>query len=163
MRIALESFQGVHRRFEVLGTVDDIVVVDDYAHNPAKLMAALKGAREGYNRRIIAVFQPHRFGRVKTLEEEFCRSFFQADILIVTSIYGAGEEPIKNVTGENLAKAIKDHGHPQVIYISDMDEVVKQLMKITQPNDLVMTMGAGDIVKVGHKFLDQHRDNIERS
>ncbi|RKU26034.1 UDP-N-acetylmuramate--L-alanine ligase [Candidatus Poribacteria bacterium] len=161
MRIALESFQGVHRRFEVLGTVDDIVVVDDYAHNPAKLMAALKGAREGYNRRIIAVFQPHRFGRVQTLEDEFCRSFFQADVLIVTSIYGAGEEPIKNVTGENLAKAIKDHGHPQVIYISDMDEVVQQLMKITQPNDLVMTLGAGDIVKVGHKFLEQHSENTE--
>ncbi len=161
MRIALESFQGVHRRFEVLGTVDDIVVVDDYAHNPAKLMAALKGAREGYNRRIIAVFQPHRFGRVQTLEDEFCRSFFQADVLIVTSIYGAGEEPIKNVTGENLAKAIKDHGHPQVIYISDMDDVVQQLIKITQPNDLVITLGAGDIVNVGHKFLNQHRKNVE--
>lgn len=161
MRVALESFQGVHRRFEVLETVNDIVVVDDYAHNPAKLMAALKGAREGYNRRIIAVFQPHRFGRVQTLEDEFCRSFFQADVLIVTSIYGAGEEPIKNVTGENLAKAIKDHGHPQVIYISDMDEVVQQLIKITQPNDLVITLGAGDIVKVGHKFLAQYRENTE--
>lgn len=161
MRVALESFQGVHRRFEVLGSVNDIVVVDDYAHNPAKLMAALKGAREGYNRRIIAVFQPHRFGRVQTLEDEFCRSFFQADVLIVTSIYGAGEEPIKNVTGENLAKAIKDHGHPQVIYISDMDEVVQQLIKITQPSDLVITLGAGDIVKVGHKFLAQLRDNTE--
>lgn len=162
MRIALESFQGVHRRFEVLGTVDDIVVVDDYAHNPAKLMAALKGAREGYNRRIIAVFQPHRFGRVQTLEEEFCRSFFQADVLIVTSIYGAGEEPIKNVTGENLAKAIKDHGHPHVIYISDMDDVVQQLIKITQPNDLVITLGAGDIVNVGHKFLNELEENVEK-
>ncbi|MCG9129221.1 UDP-N-acetylmuramate--L-alanine ligase [Candidatus Poribacteria bacterium] len=163
MKIALESFQGVHRRFEVLGSVDDIVVVDDYAHNPAKLMAALKGAREGYNRRIIAVFQPHRFGRVQTLEEEFCRSFFQADVLIVTSIYGAGEEPIRNVTGENLARAIKEHGHPQVIYISEMDDVVQQLIDISQPNDLVITLGAGDIVNVGHEFLEQYKDNTKKT
>lgn len=152
---ALESFEGVHRRFEVLGTEDDIVVVDDYAHNPAKLTAALRGAREGYNRRIVAVFQPHRYGRVRDLADEFCRSFYQADILIVTSIYGAGEEPIENVTGENLASAIEAHGHPHVIYVSDIDEVVDRLIEITQPNDLVITLGAGDIVNVGHKFLSR--------
>lgn len=152
----LESFQGVHRRFEVLGTVDNIVVVDDYAHNPAKLMAALKGAREGYNRRIVAVFQPHRYARVRDLADEFCRSFYQADILIVTSIYGAGEEPIENVTGEKLAQAIEAHGHTHVIYISDIDEVVNRLLEITQPNDLVITLGAGDIVNVAHKFLRRH-------
>ena len=152
---ALESFQGVHRRFEVLGTADDIVVVDDYAHNPAKLMAALRGAREGYNRRIVAVFQPHRYARVRDLAEEFSRSFYQADVLIVTSIYGAGEEPIENVTGENLASAIEVHGHPNVIYVSEMDEVVDRLLEITQPNDLVITLGAGDIVNVGHKFLNR--------
>ena len=152
---ALESFQGVHRRFEVLGSVDDIVVVDDYAHNPAKLMAALRGAREGYNRRIVAVFQPHRYARVRDLAEEFSRSFYQADILIVTSIFGAGEEPIENVTGENLANAIEAHGHPNVIYISDMDDVFNHLLEITRPNDLVITLGAGDIVNVGHKLLSK--------
>lgn len=150
---ALESFEGVHRRFEVLGNVGDIVVVDDYAHNPAKLMAALRGAREGYNRRIVAVFQPHRYARVRDLADEFSRSFYQADVLIVTSIYGAGEEPIENVTGENLASAIEAHGHPDVIYLSDMNEVVDHLIKITRPNDLVITLGAGDIVNVGHEFL----------
>ncbi len=155
IRKELESFQGVHRRFEVLGTVDDIVVVDDYAHNPAKLMAALQGAREGYNRRIIAVFQPHRYARVRDLAKEFSRSFYQADVLIVTSIYGAGEEPIENVTGENLTNAIEDHGHPNVLYISDMDEVVEHLIKITRSNDLVITLGAGDIVNVGHKFISR--------
>lgn len=152
---AIESFQGVHRRFEVLGVADDVIVVDDYAHNPAKLMAALKGAREGYNRRIVAVFQPHRYGRVRDLADEFCRSFFQADVLIVTSIYGAGEEPIENVTGENLAQAIEDHGHPHVIYIANMDEVVEKLIKITRSNDLVITLGAGDIVNVGQEFLNK--------
>ncbi len=160
IRDALESFQGVHRRFEVLGTVDDIVVVDDYAHNPAKLMAALQGAREGYNRRIVAVFQPHRYARVSALADEFSRSFYQADILIVTSIYGAGEKPIENVTGENLARAIEAHGHPNVIYVSDTDEVVDRLMEITQPNDLVITLGAGDIVNVGHKFLSRRASEM---
>ena len=154
---ALESFQGVHRRFEILGTAaDDIVVVDDYAHNPAKLMAALRGAREGYNRRIVAVFQPHRYARVRDLADEFSRSFYQADVLIVTSIYGAGEEPIENITGENLARAIEAHGHPNVVYMPDTDEVVDHLMEITRPNDLIITLGAGDIVNVGHKFLSKH-------
>ena len=156
---ALESFRGVHRRFEVLGTThNNIIVVDDYAHNPAKLMAALRGAREGYNRRIVAVFQPHRYARVRDLADEFCRSFYQADVLIVTSIYGAGEKPIENVTGENLARAIEAHGHTQVIYVSDMNDVVDQLIEITQPNDLVITLGAGDIVNVGHKFLSRLTD-----
>jgi len=157
---ALESFQGVHRRFEVLGTVDDIVVVDDYAHNPAKLTAALRGAREGYNRRIVAVFQPHRYARVRDLADEFSRSFYQADVLIVTSIFGAGEKPIENVTGENLAKAIKAHGHPNVMYVSDMTDVVERLMEITQPNDLVITLGAGDIVNVGHDFLSRRATDL---
>lgn len=156
---ALETFQGVHRRFEVLGTVDNIVVVDDYAHNPAKLMAALKGAREGYNRRIIAVFQPHRYGRVRDLAHEFCHSFDHADILIVTSIYGAGEEPIENVTGKKLANAIEKHGHTHVIYEADMDDVVECLMAITEANDLVITLGAGDIYNVGHRFLEKYKSN----
>ena len=152
---ALESFEGVHRRFEILGTVDDIVVVDDYAHNPAKLQAVLQGARDGFDRRIVAVFQPHRYARVRDLADQFSRSFDHADILIVTSIYGAGEEPIENVTGENLANAIEKSGHPNVIYLAEMDEVVEYLLKITQPHDLVITLGAGDILKVGHKFLNR--------
>lgn len=156
---ALETFQGVHRRFEVLGKVDNIVVVDDYAHNPAKLMAALQGAREGYNRRIIAVFQPHRYGRVRDLAHEFCHSFDHADILIVTSIYGAGEQPIENVTGKNLANAIEEHGHTHVIYESDMNGVVERLLSITKSNDLVITLGAGDIYNVGHEFLARYKSN----
>ncbi len=158
---ALESFQGVHRRFEVLGTVDDIVVVDDYAHNPAKLQAALQAARDGYDRRIVAVFQPHRYARVRDLADEFSRSFDQADVLIVTSIYGAGEEPIENVSGENLANAIKALGHPNVSYVSDLDGVVEHLVEITHPNDLIITLGAGDIVEVGHKFLNRMSYLIE--
>lgn len=154
---ALESFQGVHRRFEVLGMVDDIVVVDDYAHNPAKLQAALQGARDGYDRRIVAVFQPHRYARVRDLADQFSQSFDQADVLIVTSIYGAGEEPIENVTGENLASAIKKLGHPNVTYVSDKDNVVEHLIEISQPKDLIITLGAGDIMDVGRQFLSRSK------
>ncbi len=159
IQYAIQNFQGVHRRFEVLGIVDNIVVVDDYAHNPAKLMAALQGAKDGYNRRIIAVFQPHRYGRVRDLAHEFCHSFDHADILIVTSIYGAGEKPIENVTGENLANAIEEHGHTHVIYEADMDEVVEHLISITEPNDLIITLGAGDIYNVGYRFLNRYEAN----
>ncbi len=153
IRESLASFQGVHRRFEVLGEADDIVVVDDYAHNPAKLKAALNGAREGYKRRIVGVFQPHRHQRVRDLADEFCRSFYQADVLIVTSIYGAGEAEIENVTGEKLAAAIRVHGHRHVIYVPEMGDVTDCLMEVTRPGDMVMTLGAGDINKVGHEFL----------
>ena len=159
IQYAIQNFQGVHRRFEILGTVDNIVVVDDYAHNPAKLMAALQGAKDGYNRRIIAVFQPHRYGRVRDLAHEFCHSFDHADILIVTSIYGAGEKPIENVTGKNLANAIEEHGHTHVIYEADIDAVVDRLISITQPDDLVITLGAGDIYNVGNRFIERYESN----
>ena len=150
---SLESFQGVHRRFEVLGEANNIIVVDDYAHNPAKLKAALSGARDGYRRRIVAVFQPHRYQRVRDLADEFSRSFYQADILIVTSIYGAGEAPIENVTAEKLAASIQAHGHRQVLYVPDTHEITDVLMDITEPEDLVITLGAGDVSKVGCEFL----------
>ncbi len=153
IRESLESFQGVHRRFEVLGEAKDIIVVDDYAHNPAKLKAALSGARDGYKRRIVAVFQPHRYQRVRDLADEFSRSFYQADVLIVTSIYGAGEAPIENVTAEKLAESIHAHGHRQVLYVPDADEITDVLMEVTQPEDIVITLGAGDISKVGREFL----------
>lgn len=155
IRERLESFQGVHRRFEVLGEANNVIVIDDYAHNPAKLKAALSGAREGYKRRIVAVFQPHRYQRVRDLADEFSRSFYQADVLIVTSIYSAGEAPIENVTAEKLAEAIQSHGHRHVFYVPDTDAVTDLLMKITQPEDIVITLGAGDISKVGHALLNR--------
>ena len=151
---ALESFRGVHRRFEIIGQVNDIIVVDDYAHNPAKLKATFLAARESYyNRRIVAVFQPHRYQRVKHLAEEFSRSFYQTDLLIVTSIYGAGEDPVEGVTAEKLAQAIQAHGHRQVVYIPDKNEITDALMKIVRPHDIVITVGAGDIWQVGRELL----------
>ena len=152
---ALEKFRGVHRRFEVLGEAQGIIIVDDYAHNPTKLKAALSGARASYDRRIIAIFQPHRYGRVKRLADEFSKSFSQSDVLIVAPIYAANEAPIEGVTAEKLAAAIAAHGHEDITYISSKDQIVSYLIDIVRPNDIVITMGAGDIWEVGHKLLDQ--------
>ncbi|MDE0297317.1 MAG: UDP-N-acetylmuramate--L-alanine ligase [Candidatus Poribacteria bacterium] len=150
---ALESFQGIHRRFEIIGNEQDIIVVDDYAHNPAKLQAVFRAVKESYNRRVVAVFQPHRYQRVRHLAEEFSKSFCNTDVLIVTSIYGAGETPIEGVTGENLANAIKARGHRHVIYIPDKGQIVDALMPEIRPNDIVVTVGAGDIWQVGRELL----------
>ena len=152
---ALAGFQGVHRRFEVLGEKRGVLVVDDYAHNPAKLKAAFAGARTGFpNRRLVAVFQPHRHHRVKHLADEFSRSFFQTDVLFVTPIYGAGEQPIEGVTGEGLADAIRQHGHCGVTYVHSHDELAEGLTEAVRPGDLVLTVGAGDIWKAGVGLLD---------
>ncbi len=153
IREALESFEGIHRRFEIVGQMQDIIVVDDYAHNPAKLRALFRAARESYERRIVAVFQPHRYQRVRHLAEEFSKSFFQTDILVVTSIYSAGEAPIEGVTAENLANAIRAHGHRNVLYVPEKDLISEILMDIIQPNDIIITAGAGDISQVGQDLL----------
>jgi UDP-N-acetylmuramate--alanine ligase len=156
-REAIESFQGVHRRFEIIGQVNDIIVVDDYAHNPAKLKATFRAVRQSYNRRVVAIFQPHRYQRVKHLAEEFSRSFYQTDVLIVSSIYGAGEAPVEGVTAEKLARAIQAHGHRHVNYIPNKDEIVDALVELVQPNDIVITVGAGDIWQVGRALLEKLR------
>ena len=152
---ALEEFRGVHRRFEILGEVQDIIIVDDYAHNPTKLKAALNGVRDSYDRRIIAIFQPHRYGRISRLNDEISKSFSQSDVLIVAPIYAADEAPIEGVTGEKLAIAIEANGHKNVTYMPSKDQIVNHLIDIVQPNDIVITMGAGDIWRVGYKLLDQ--------
>ena len=156
---ALAGFQGVHRRFEVLGEKRGVLVVDDYAHNPAKLKAAFAGVRTGFpNRRLVAVFQPHRYHRVKHLADEFSRSFFQTDVLFVTPIYGAGEQPIEGVTGKGLADAIRQHGHSGVTYVPTHDELAAGLTESVCPGDRVLTVGAGDIGKAGVELLDSLGD-----
>ena len=163
IRAALESFQGIHRRFEIIGEAQEIIIVDDYAHNPAKLRAVFSAARESYKRRIVAVFQPHRYQRVRHLADEFSKSFCNTDVLIVTSIYGAGETPIEGVTGENLATAIKARGHQHVIYIPDKDRIVDELMSVILPNDIVITVGAGDISQVGRDLSKRLRGDCEHT
>ena len=150
---ALEEFSGVHRRFEVKADVGGIIVIDDYAHHPTEIKASLQAAREGWNRRVIAVFQPHLYSRTRDFYSDFGRSFFDADILVVTDIYQAREDPIPGVTGELVAEAARLLGHRQVVYIPDKEEVTEFLKGIIRREDLIITMGAGDIWKVGEMLI----------
>ncbi len=152
---ALQAFPGVQHRFELLGCVNDILVIDDYAHHPTEIKATLKAARETYDRRIVAVFQPHRYTRVSLLADDFARCFYQADVLIVTEIYSALEEPIEGASGEMLANAIKDYGHKNVVYIPDKENIADAVCDMIQPGDLVITLGAGDIWRVGKAIAEK--------
>lgn len=151
---ALEKFKGVERRFQILGKKKGIMVVDDYAHNPSKIKAVLEGVKGG-NRRIVAVFQPHRYTRTKLLLDEFRTCFDSADILIVTEIYSAGEMPINGINGKNLSRLIrKSNKKTSVVYLHGGDEILKYLKLNCKGGDLVITIGAGDIWQVGRCFYD---------
>jgi len=151
---ALEKFTGVHRRFEIKAEVKGILVVDDYAHHPTEIKASLKAARDGWDRRVVAVFQPHLYTRTRDFCQDFGQSFFDADILVVTDIYPAREDPIPGVTGELVSNEARSLGHRQVVYIPEKEDAVEYLLGIVREGDLVITMGAGDIWKVGEALIE---------
>ncbi|MDP2960386.1 MAG: cyanophycin synthetase, partial [candidate division Zixibacteria bacterium] len=128
-------------------------LADDYAHHPTEIKATLKAARDGYKKRIIAIFQPHLYSRTKDFYKEFGKSFFDSDLLIVTDIYPAREEPIPGITGELVVSKAKEYGHKEVFYIPRKEEIIPFLLKILKENDLVITMGAGDIYKIGENLI----------
>ncbi len=148
MKEALSTFGGVARRFTIVGTPNQVTLVDDYAHHPAEIVATLEAARSAYNKRIIAAFQPHRYTRTESLFDDFTRAFNKADVLYVTDIYAAGEAPIDGITPETLVSAIRGHGHQSVHYISGRAELARALAAEAQPGDVVISLGAGDINKV---------------
>jgi UDP-N-acetylmuramate--alanine ligase len=150
---ALEEFAGVHRRFEMKAELNGVLIVDDYAHHPTEIEASLKAAREGWGRRIVAVFQPHLYSRTRDFHRDFGQSFFDADILVVTDIYPAREEPIPGVTGELVAESARSFGHRQVVYIPAKEDVPEYLKGIVREGDLVITMGAGDIWEAGESLI----------
>ena len=144
---SLADFDGVARRFSVIGEVNGIMLVDDYGHHPAEIRATLEAARTGFDRRIVVAFQPHRYTRTRDLFEQFVTSFNLADIVVVTDIYPAGETPIPGVSGELMARALREHGHQRVHYVQDKDELPSFLHKIVMSGDVVIALGAGDINK----------------
>jgi len=150
---ALEEFGGVHRRFEVRGEEQDILVVDDYAHHPEEIRVTLRAAREGFQRRLVVVFQPHRYSRTRDLFDEFLSVFDDADMLLLTDIYPAGEDPIEGVSGEHLYQALKRRGHLDVRHVPARDRVAEALLDVVRPGDLVLTLGAGDIYKCADELL----------
>jgi UDP-N-acetylmuramate--alanine ligase len=151
----LAEFCGADRRFQLKRTVGDIMVIDDYGHHPTEIRATLSAAREGWKRRTVVVFQPHRYTRVQALMEEFSRSFYQADVLVVTEVYRAGESPIPGVSGQTLAAAIKEHGHKDVIYARDLAEALARVKERARAGDMLITLGAGDVWKVSESFLKE--------
>ena len=150
---ALEEFGGVHRRFEVRGEERDIVVVDDYGHHPEEVRATLRAAREGFSRRLVVAFQPHRFTRTRDLFAEFLEAFDQADVLLLTDVYAAGEAPVDGATTEALYQALKRRGHLDVRLVTARDQLAESLLEIVRPGDLVLTLGAGDVYKCADELL----------
>jgi len=149
----LAQFHGADRRFQLKGQFDDILVIDDYGHHPAEIQATLLAARRGWDRRIVVVFQPHRYSRAKALHAEFARSFRDCDVLLVTDIYPAGETPLPGVSGESLAEAIRREGHKDVTLVPDLQDVPAILEKRARAGDLLITMGAGSVWKAGEEYL----------
>lgn len=150
---ALRDFGGIQRRFQVKGEKKGILIVDDYGHHPVEIMATLKAAKTGWKRRIIAVFQPHRYTRTQALFQEFLTAFYDADVLILTDIYAAGEERIEGVEAKALFEGIREYGHKDVTYLPDKKEIVDHLVRIMVPGDMVITLGAGDIWQVADEMV----------
>jgi UDP-N-acetylmuramate--alanine ligase len=144
---ALESYTGTGRRFELRKTVDGIMVIEDYAHHPTEIKATLEAAKGGWSRRVVAVFQPHRYTRLSRLMTAFATSFNQADVLVLTDIYPAGEDPIAGVTGRALFEEVRRFGHKQVHFEPDLKKVPALLGKILAPGDIVLVLGAGNVNK----------------
>jgi len=149
----IEKFAGVYRRWEKKGEVGGVTVYDDYAHHPTECRATLAGVKAGWRRRVVCVFQPHLYSRTRDFYEEFGKAFLLSDVLIVTDVYPAREEPIQGVTGELITNAAQQYGHKNVRYVAEKQRVPELLESIVEPNDIVITMGAGDIWKFGEEFL----------
>jgi UDP-N-acetylmuramate--alanine ligase len=144
---ALESYTGTGRRFELRKTVNDIMVIEDYAHHPTEIKATLEAAKRGFARRVVAVFQPHRYTRLSRLMTAFATAFNQADVLVLTEIYPAGEDPIAGVTGRALYEEVRQFGHKQVFFEPDLKRIWPSLREILVPGDIVLVLGAGNINK----------------
>ena len=150
----LHSFTGAGRRFQTKGEVNDILVVDDYGHHPTEIRATLAAAKLGSGgRRIVVLFQPHRYTRTHDLMQEFARSFNNTDVLFITDIYAASEDPIEGVTAEALTAAIKSFGHKDANYIGALENAAPALVDRIQPGDLVLTLGAGTVNRISDQVL----------
>jgi len=157
IREGLEGFDGIHRRFEKRGEARGVLVVDDYGHHPAEVRSTLEAARTGRVKRILAVFQPHRYTRTRLCFEEFLGAFHNADLLVVTDIYAAGERELMGVHARKLAEGIRRQGHREVHYLSGFADIVAFLAGQAQEGDMVLTLGAGDVHRVGDMLLQALR------
>jgi UDP-N-acetylmuramate--alanine ligase len=147
-RDSLARFRGADRRFQLKANSNDILIIDDYAHHPSEIQATLSAARQGWNRRIIAVFQPHRYTRLHHLLDGFTTCFGTADQLVLTEVYAAGEKPIEGVTIDKLAASMK---HPSVILHKELETLPERVISLVKPGDMVLFLGAGTITSVADR------------
>ncbi len=161
IRKALASFAGIERRFEIKGEVAGVLVVDDYAHHPEEVRATLRAAREGFDRRIVALFQPHRYSRTRDLFEAFLSAFDEADIVVLTEIYGAGEEATVDVSAEKLYEALKRRGHAEVHFVPKRGDMALAVLPLIEAGDMILTLGAGDIFSTAGDLLKVLRERDE--
>ena len=145
---ALEDYTGTGRRFELKKEINGIMVVEDYGHHPTEIRATLDAAKRGWPRRLVVVFQPHRYTRLSLLMDSFATAFNQADVLVVTEVYPAGETPIPGVTGRVLYEAVRQFGHKNVHFEPNLKKVAALVRRLAQPGDIVLAQGAGNITKV---------------
>ncbi len=155
----LAKFTGVQRRFQKIGEHNDILIIDDYAHHPTEISATLAAANEGWsNRRIVAVFQPHLYSRTRDFKEGFARAFFNADVLVLTDVFGAREQPIEGVSGRLLSDMATRYGHRNVHYVEKKEALPEFLAELVRSGDTVITMGAGDIWRYGRQLLERLKE-----
>jgi UDP-N-acetylmuramate--alanine ligase len=161
---ALAEFTGVNRRFQFKGDIGGCIVVDDYGHHPTEIRATLVAAKLGSaGRRMVVLFQPHRYSRTQDLLDEFARSFNNADVLLVTDIYAASEEPIEGVSSEALVEAVSRFGHKDARYAGSVDDATQALLAEVREGDMVITLGAGNVYRVGERLVELLRERGERS
>jgi len=150
---ALKTFGGVQRRFQLKGTFNGINLIDDYGHHPTEIQATLRAAKAIWKGRLVVLFQPHRYTRTRDLYREFLSAFNQADLLLLTDIYPAGEDPLPGVTSEVLVRGIRERGHKNVLYVPRKEELADRLISLLKPGDTVITLGAGDIWQLGEELV----------
>jgi UDP-N-acetylmuramate--alanine ligase len=154
-RRALAEFEGVQRRFTVRGIANDVMVVDDYGHHPTEIRATLAGARTSWpGRRVIAVVQPHRYSRLRDNFEGFAGCLCDADVAVITDVYPAGEAPIAGIDAAHLADAMRRCLPERVVHLEKFDDLPQRLAALARPGDLVITLGAGSITRVGPALVD---------
>lgn len=154
MAEGLTMFNGAKRRFQTKGKAQGVWVVDDYAHHPTEIATTLKAARQTKPKRLVCAFQPHRYSRTQLLQKEYGNCFGEADLLILTDVYSAGEDPIPGVDGELLVREVAKQTGQETVYIQNKSDIPAYLKSIAQEGDLIMTMGAGDIVKCGEELVE---------
>jgi UDP-N-acetylmuramate--alanine ligase len=160
IREGLQTYSGTERRFQIKGLIgadsagegEGILVVDDYGHHPTEIRATLAAAKTS-GRRLVVLFQPHRYSRTEALFDEFARSFYDAEVVLLADIYAASEDPIPGVSAELLAREIERYGHRNVRYVGGVAEALPALIELTRPGDLVLTLGAGNVWRAGEEFL----------